>query len=460
MRNDICRLSFFNDIYEIDDTTAVIINYASGAIDALPISQLMPVLKQPDSTTALNRYLQQRGYITQYTKAQEIEKRNSYAQQLLSLDDKIRRNPHFVFIPSYNCNLGCAYCFVCGHKQTDTITAARKIRNRSFTPQILAAAFQFIEKRRGKTSSISFFGGEPFLPRHKPVIEKITAYAVSRKMPLSAITNGTELSYFIEILSHFSNLQITLDGPAAIHNKSRPYKSGAPSFDRIIANLALLMQYTNVSVQLRCNLDKRSIQQYEMMAEELSSYSWFDKERISIYGSPIVDNDGVFPHIFTSSQEFLEAAKSCICNPNRLLQLMERFAFSITSLPAAGREPPQAFLRPSAHFCSSETATAILSPDGYLYACLELVANPQYSIGTFYPDITVTEMQDSWHNRSIVTLEPCRTCKYALVCSGGCASKSLHKNGTMYKVNCADYPYIMREYSRLYYRTKVRNADE
>lgn len=459
MGNERYRTSFFNEVYPADSKISIIVNYSNGAIDALPTEKLVNVLHGGE----LQQYMQRRGYITQLTKEQEIEKRNAYAQKLLSLDAKQMENPHFVFIPSYNCNLGCAYCFVCGAKHTDTITAARDIKNCLFTQEVLEAAFQFIDRKRGRTSSISFFGGEPFLLRNKPIVEKVTAYAVTRDMPLSAITNGTEVSHYLDVLQHFTNLQITLDGPADIHNTSRPYKSGAPSFDRIIANLELLMRHTDVFVQLRCNLDRRSMNRYEAMAEELASYIWFNKERISIYGSPIVDNEGVFPHVFTSGREFIDSAKTYIKDKERLLQLMERFAFPIASLSSPGqnaKNTQRGFLRPSIHFCSSEIATAILSPDGYLYACLELVANPQYSIGRFYPDITETKQAETWHNRSILTIRQCRTCKYALVCSGGCASKSFHKNGDMYKVTCTDYPYVMGEYSRLYYQTRICKHDE
>ena len=462
MENEAYRSSFFNDIYPVDSGTSIIANYGNGAIDALSTESLANVLHGSESD-ALHRYIRQRGYITELTKEQEIEKRNAYAQKLLSFDAKQMESPHFVFIPSYNCNLGCAYCFVCGAKHTGTIPAARNMRNSLFTQEVLEAAFRFIDGKRGRTSGISFFGGEPFLLRNKPVVEKITAYAASRNMPLSAITNGTELSYYLDVLQHFTNLQITLDGPAEIHNTSRPYKNGAPSFERIIANLELLMRHTDVSVQLRCNLDKRSISRYEAMAEELSSYTWFDKERISIYGSPIVDNEGAFSNTFTTAQELIEMAKRCIKNKERLLQIMERYAFSIEPLSSSGQNTTdvrQAFLRPSVHFCGSEVNTAILSPDGYVYTCLELVANPQYSTGRFYPDITETKQAEQWHNRSILTIEPCRICKYGLVCSGGCASKSFHKNGDIYNVSCIDYPYVMKEYSRLYYQTRVRKQDE
>lgn len=460
MENQAYGASFFNEIYPIDSNTSIIVNYGNGAIDALSTESLANVLHGSESA-ALQRYMRQRGYITELTKEQEIEKRNAYAQKLLSLDAKQMENPHFVFIPSYNCNLGCAYCFVCGAKHTGTITAARNIRNRLFTQEVLEAAFRFIDGKRGRTSSISFFGGEPFLLRNKSVVEKVTAYAVSWNIPLSAITNGTELSHYLDVLQHFTNLQITLDGPAYIHNTSRPYKSGAPSFERIVANLELLMRHTDTSVKLRCNIDKRSMPQYESMAEELSSQAWFDKERISIYGSPIIDNEDVFPNIFTSAQDFIETAKIYIKNKERLLQLMERFAFPIISTTnQAEKNTRYSFLRPSIHFCSSEIATSILSPDGYLYACLELVANPQYSTGRFYPNITETEQAEKWRDRSILTIEPCRTCKYALVCSGGCASKSFHKNGDMYKVCCTDYSYVMKEYSQLYYQIRIRKQDE
>jgi len=76
MENQAYGASFFNEIYPIDSNTSIIVNYGNGAIDALSTESLANVLHGSESA-ALQRYMRQRGYITELTKEQEIEVKNN-----------------------------------------------------------------------------------------------------------------------------------------------------------------------------------------------------------------------------------------------------------------------------------------------------------------------------------------------------------------------------------------------
>jgi len=60
-------------------------------------------------------------------------------------------------------------------------------------------------------------------------------------------------------------------------------------------------------------------------------------------------------------------------------------------------------------------------------------------VGRFLPTLVWdNEVLNSWRNRTISQIEECRSCKYALLCGGGCAQQALEQTGSIYS-SCCDY---------------------
>ena len=60
----------------------------------------------------------------------------------------------------------------------------------------------------------------------------------------------------------------------------------------------------------------------------------------------------------------------------------------------------------------------------------------------------------------MASVEPCGTCKWALVCGGGCAFKAKAKTGSMMSPNCAPFSSIYETLGRLIYETPLELRHE
>ena len=80
------------------------------------------------------------------------------------------------------------------------------------------------------------------------------------KMLLIAITNGYELDAFLDLLKQipFSSLQITVDGPEAVHDSRRYLAGGQGSYRRIMENIEKALAI-GVSIHLRVNVNRSNL---------------------------------------------------------------------------------------------------------------------------------------------------------------------------------------------------------
>ena len=158
------------------------------------------------------------------------------------------------------CNLGCTYCYA----QQGAFGGEAK--NMSLETANRAVDLLLSQAGDGGKANLAFLGGEPLVNR--PVIQAVTrraaALAESRGIALSfsITTNGTLLTQadaaFFE--AHGFAVTVSLDGPRELHDKLRPYKSGAGSFDRIMRNVQpLLAQQRRMQVSARVTVTPDNI---------------------------------------------------------------------------------------------------------------------------------------------------------------------------------------------------------
>lgn len=160
-------------------------------------------------------------------------------KSVLTLFDRInKKNPgmDFIVVLNLDCNFACKYCFegeLKGDLYMSMETADRLIG--------------FIKEKFTDNKDIllvDFYGGEPLLSLDliKYISRKLKSFTESRgaSYSFSLVTNGALFKRRIaeELVElGLTSVKITLDGPAEIHNKSRPFKSGAPSFNTLIKNI-------------------------------------------------------------------------------------------------------------------------------------------------------------------------------------------------------------------------------
>ncbi|MBI5552268.1 MAG: radical SAM protein [Desulfobacterales bacterium] len=124
------------------------------------------------------------------------------------------------------CNLACHYCYVRRRPDPDPLDC---------TPEFCERFIDFACREADGPVKITFFGGEPLL--RPDLIRQMVAYArtLPRAIGFHLITNGTLLDDAMGdfIAAHGIGLEVSLDGPQAIHDAHRVFADGAPSFHEV-----------------------------------------------------------------------------------------------------------------------------------------------------------------------------------------------------------------------------------
>ena len=171
--------------------------------------------------------------------------------------DSIHQSVNFQILPTLNCNFRCIYCY-----QRNTH------RPEVMNDEIMDAVYKAIDAEIFPTTTnlnLAWFGGEPLLGlRTIQILSKRILSLISRsniEYFSSLATNGYLLNKkTIEILKRcrIGHLQITLDGPEAIHDKRRILANGGSTFRVILENIKNALE-SGIKISIRINIDKENI---------------------------------------------------------------------------------------------------------------------------------------------------------------------------------------------------------
>jgi uncharacterized protein len=164
---------------------------------------------------------------------------------------------HLILLPTEHCNFRCTYCyedFLVGRMAAPTIEGVKRLIDRRIDG--LAAL------------TISWFGGEPLLA--VSVVEEISQHIVTLANAHPQLHyNGdmTTNGYFLDVpmLERLVRLgirffQVSLDGPEAVHDRTRIRADGSGSFRRIWANLVAVRETSEpISMLLRVHLTPENL---------------------------------------------------------------------------------------------------------------------------------------------------------------------------------------------------------
>ncbi len=395
--------------------------------------------------------LRQRGYLTPLTLELEEELFVRLAQKLHRR--ATQRMPSYIFMPTYDCNLRCAYCFQ-DHLRTDPrfrhllIKMSRAVIARIFRALPKIEAHHGIEPHAvpGTPSSwrrnIGFFGGEPLLKANRPAITAIMEHARALgPADFWAVTNGTELEAYQDLLGpgQLARLQITLDGPPAEHDRRRIRADGTGTFAQIAANITLALE-RGARMSIRLNIDSHNLSDLPALAAAIRAQGWHQSRGFSVYTAPIHAANPQTPRETTLNSWELDQAitalraahpdMAIIGRPDEGIRGRARQIFS-------GEEELLPQLRPS--FCGAHEQMYIFDPLGDVYACWERTADTKIRIAHITPGGDVefqVPVKTEWRSRSVASNPVCRRCRYALHCGGGCAILALGQRGKFHANFC------------------------
>ena len=382
--------------------------------------------------------LKKRGYLTEMTVEEEENFFTQVATKLHHLASRLM--PGYLFMPTYNCNLRCPYCFQ-DHMRTNPAfnhllyTMQPEMVDRIFAAMPQIEAGHGVPEDVQLPRNITFFGGEPLQEQSRPIIEYIINKAFSLgKAHFFAVTNGTELQAYQDLLApdKISGLQITLDGPPSEHDKRRIYADGSGSFEVIARNITMALNL-GVRISVRMNLDCNNIHQLPALADEIIKRGWNRYHGFSAYAAPIhASNEKMDVKTTFSSWKLDQMLTEMYQDyPNtRMIRrpddgLMER----VRQLFEHKEDPLPNF---KASFCSAHNKTYIFDAFGDIYACWERTGDKKIRIGYISEKSEVVlnqELNQTWRNRTVVSNPVCRKCRYALNCGGRCAVLAMSHKG-------------------------------
>lgn len=308
--------------------------------------------------------------------------------------------------PTLACNFACPYCFE--HSQADhTVMDARTIN----------ALLEFIKKHKdARHLVISWYGGEPALAFD--VIETLTEKFIEQfpdYADAGLVTNGYLLDQAkIERFNalRITNIQITLDGLEAIHNKRRILRDGGATYQTILQNVDLLMASDwKGHCSIRVNVDKTNKHEYAALHKELLER--YKGKKVSLYPGHVNTFEG---HGYDHQ---------CILDNTQWAEFqLESYAKTGISIdgsffPATGRH-------------NTCTATChqgfVVGPKGELYKCWEDVGIEKMVIGSVHEEPFLTN--PIILTRYIIGTDPyddsrCKDCKLFPACGGGCVNKRM-----------------------------------
>jgi uncharacterized protein len=318
-----------------------------------------------------------------------------------------------------DCNLRCRYCIA----EQGSFGGRRQRMSREVARQ--AVDFLLQESGEAVSCGLTFSGGEPMLDfrliRDAVTYGQQEAARYDKLMEFFLKTNGTLFSdqNIAFIKEHQIGVQVSLDGPSAVHDRLRSTASGKGSHDTVIAGLSqLLMDYgTQVSI-------RATITRYSPPASELLDYlAGFGAGRVSLY------------HVMADGEDYaldLEARKQLKAEYSKLSR---RF---LAGAPGSDFSTASLFVPYLLHFCSGRkrrtfcgagTSMLGVSASGELYPCHDLAELEEVRVGHVATGLD-REKLARWRSYLDVDSKPlCRDCWARYICGGGCLAWAIKSRG-------------------------------
>jgi len=355
--------------------------------------------------------------------------------------------PQFIFMPTYDCNLRCAYCFQDHMRSKPELKGLLRTMDFATVDKIFAAvprieALHGVGAHNLPPRSIGFFGGEPLLRQSRPVIEHIMRRArEAGEARFWAVSNATELDAYEDLLGPggIAVIQITLDGPPEEHDRRRVYPDGSGSFSRIADNISMALA-RGAQVQVRVNVDRQNVDDLPAVARMAIAEGWTGAPGFSLYTAPINAVNGVTDARTTFNTWQLKTALQALQESHAEMAAFalpdERLRQTVHRIFVEKADPTP--LMKSA-FCSAHDRMYIFDAFADIYACWERTGDAKVRIGRVLEDGEIesnSPLLKQWRSRTASSNPICASCRYVLHCGGGCAILAENQHGRFFGNHC------------------------
>ena len=343
--------------------------------------------------------------------------------------------------PTLGCNFACNYCFQGLDKPTERMA-----------PEVKQALLAYLERKTKELRHlhVAWYGGEPLMDRK-------SVYELSDGIIEICKRNNTSYSAFIVTNGYFldgatakalyerkvTTSQVTLDGPAELHDRRRYLTSGKPTYERILNNLAEVMATVPLDVSIRVNVDTTNKDDVCRLMDDLSARGLAGRRNFRIYFAPV---EAITEECHDCNMDAMRKAEY-----GKLEADLYRYAFErrLSPLPKA----------PLYHgTCQAVRPNGILvTPDGDLHKCWDTVMNKELRVGTIFDAeaVAASPINKAWLAWTPFENSTCRSCPIMPTCAGACAFKFVHAERTLGEggsLPCPSWKFNMAE--RLFLRAE------
>ena len=332
---------------------------------------------------------------------------------------------------AHDCNLACQYCFA----EEGEYHGRRALM--SFEVGKKALDFLIANSGNRRNLEVDFFGGEPLM--NWQVVKDLVAYGREqeklhdKKFRFTLTTNGVLLDDEIMEFCNkeMANVVLSIDGRKEVHDKMRPFRKGAGSYDLIVPKFQKFAEsrhqdkyyvrgtFTHYNPDFSADvlhladLGFKQISVEPVVAEKEEPYA-------------ITEED--LPKLF---EEYDKLAAEMV----RRHKEGDDFNFFHFMIDLEGG--PCVAKRLSG--CGSGTEYLAVTPWGDFYPCHQFVGNEKFLLGNVDEGIKNTEIRDEFKCCNVYAKEKCRKCFARFYCSGGCAANAYNFSGDIcgaYDIGC------------------------
>lgn len=319
--------------------------------------------------------------------------------------------PYLSISLTEDCNLKCIYCHAnAGAPQNTSKTSIEKIT------QIIPYYFSYLDEHYPDCNQIqlSFMGGGeptrcPRLMKYAVLLAKEESSKRGIKLVITTATNGCFSKRMADyIISEFSHISLSFDGPEFIQNTHRPFKNGKGSFDTVY-NTTKYFQKHNFSFALRATLSTMSLEHYKDVVNFFATEfpgSFVGFEPLNSLGR------GCECSIVPSSKEFAEGMmKICEYAEDKNIHIRNANLGKFYLLRTV--------------FCNAVAAPSFtVVPNGEIWACTRENAPDIFRYGHFDFKKRTVEIDSKRLKKlkevNVFNFPECRNCLCKYHCAGDC----------------------------------------
>ncbi|MES9884922.1 MAG: radical SAM protein [Sedimenticola sp.] len=379
-----------------------------------------------DSVKQVAFQLRQRGFLVpdQHEEKEEIVARFQRQKS---------QNTHMglTIAPTENCNFACPYCY----ESTNSTVMTEETQD---------ALLEHIEREfhLGVLSSmhITWYGGEPLMPRSFKAIKRMSSRIIQLcekfKIDYSSniITNGYLL--YEDVSRQLAEcqvelVQITLDGPRDLHNKTRILKNGQGSFDQILANIKAGKPYLRFSIRMNVDADNADgVSDLKVLLKKEGVLN--DAGRVALYISPV--------------RSYTSSCKSSHCLSNNEFYRLQ-LDLLMKGINDDGFFVVDDYPQEKQSVCTAVGKDSfVIGPDGSLYKCWLDLGQRELSVGAVEKDcLKLNDNLDRWTSFSPFE-KGCSDCTMLPVCMGGCPELNMRSDGQAENEACCNWKYVLKDH--------------